>query len=211
MKGLRILKIFLVTFLIALTGLTVINTLWQIRAPYDPYFALFTLGSTGKTENYFPGGKYDIYQGTRMSWFVGLYNHMGTVQLVRVVFKLLNSTIEGPNQLYNTPGNRTPFYETTRLLLSNETWMFPVVWSVFNATQSANATAIHILLFNGETFSENVEVDATHGYNFRMVIELWVYDQTMGDYSFAWQSNGEERSVWNQIWFNMTRVTILPT
>jgi hypothetical protein len=210
-KGLRILKVFLVTFLIALTGLTAINTLLQIHAPYDQYFALFTLGSSGKTEHYFPGEKYDIFQGTRMSWFVGVYNHMGTVQLVKVVFKFLNSTIEGPDQLHNIPGNRTSFYETTRLLLSNDTWMFPVGWSVLNATQSANATVIHVLLFNGETLSENVEVEALHGYNFRMVIELWAYDQAIGDFTFAWEANGAERSAWNQIWFNMTRVTLLPT
>lgn len=187
------------------------NTLLQIHVPYDQYFALFTLGSNGQTENYFPGEKYDIFQGTRMSWFVGLYNHMGTVQLVKVVFKLLNSTIEGPDQLNNRPSNRTAFYETTRLLLSNETWVFPVVWSVLNATQSVNATAIHVLLFNNETLSENVDVEAIHGYNFRIVIELWVYDEATGNFAFAWQANGQDRSAWNQIWFNMTRVTLLPT
>ena len=207
MKRLRILKIFLVTFVIALTGLTAINTLLQIHAPYDQYFALFTLGSGGKTEHYFPGEKYDIYQGTHMSWFVGVYNHMGTVQLVKVVFKLLNSTIEGPDQLHNTPSNRTSFYEATRLLLSNETWMLPVDWSVLNATQTANVTAIHILLFNNETLSENVEVDAIHGYNFRMVIELWPYDQTTGNFTFGWEVDGQERSAWNQIWKHDERIT----
>ena len=200
-----------------MAGFSVITFLAQVPVYYDEYLALFTLGATGTAENYFPGDAVNILPGDHISWYIGVYNHMGSVQLVKVVFKLLNATMQGPDQLNNTPSTRAGFSEKTRLLVSNETWTIPLSWSILNATETrtptallANFTAIHSILFNGDVNSENVEVQATHGYNYRIVIELWVYDETAGSYSFVWSSNGVKRSAWNQVWFNMTRISLLP-
>ena len=208
---LKELKVFVAVFLISLAVFSAIMYLAQVPYAYDQYFALYTLGSAGLAEHYFPGDVVDILPGTRMSWHVGVYNHMGRVQLVRVVFKLLNLTMLGPDQANNnTASPRESFYETTRLLISNETWTLPVNWSVLNATTSPNATEIHSLTFNGQVLTDNVDVQALYGANYRIVIELWVYDDSGGNFSFAWAANGEERSAYNQIWFNMTRTSILP-
>jgi len=182
----------------------------QIPRPYDEYFALYTLGSTGKAEHYFPSDVADILPNVRISWFLSVYNHMGTVQLVKVVLKLLNSTMQGPDQLAMLPSQRDAFYEKTRLLLSNETWVLPLSWSVVDANKSETRMTIFSILLNGQNLSENVEVTASHGLNFRIVVELWVYDGTSGMFEFGWLSNGTKRVVWNQLWFNMTRVSLLP-
>jgi hypothetical protein len=115
--------------------------------------------------------------------------------------------MQGPNQENGTPGERDPFFEEMHLILSNETWILPVAWSVNNATTSRNATAIHSLSLNNLVITNNVEISALHGYDFRIVIELWVYDDSTGSFSFQWAANGERRVAWNQLWFNMT---ILP-
>ena len=217
---LKELKVFLAVFLISLTVFSVVvylGYLAEVPSAYDQYFALYTLGSAGLAEHYFPGDVVDILPRVQISWYVGVYNHMGTVQLVRVVFKLLNLSMLGPNQVNNnTASPRESFYETTRLLVSNDTWIFPVNWSVLNATEihfppsPPKATEIHSLTFNGQVLTDNVDVKALYGYNYRIVIELWVYDDSSGNFSFAWTANGEERSVYNQIWFNMTRISLLP-
>ena len=208
---LKELKVFVAVFLISLAVFSAIMYLAQVPYAYDQYFALYTLGSAGLAEHYFPGDVVDILPGTRMSWYVGVYNHMGTVQLVRVAFKLLNLTMVGPDQANNNSASpRESFYEITRLLVRNETWIFPVNWSVLNATTPPNATEIHSLTFNGQVLTDNVDVEALYGYNYRIVIELWVYDDSSGNFSFAWTANGEERSAYNQIWFNMTRISLLP-
>ncbi len=207
----RTSRLFLVIFFIALPLVTAVNLLAQIPRPYDEYFALFTLGSTGMAEHYFPKDDSNILPGEGISWFVGIYNHMSLVQLVKVKFKFLNSTMNGPDQPSKTPSLREPFYEETRLVLSNETWVFPISWSVFNASETYDGSSVHSLMFNGEILTQHVDVSATNGFNYRIVIELWVYDGATGDFSFIWNADGEERVAWNQIWFNMTRVSLLPT
>jgi uncharacterized membrane protein len=204
------LKVFVAAFLISLAVFSTVAFLASVPYPYDDYFALYTLGATGTAEHYFPGDQVDILPRTRMSWYVGVYNHMGTVQLVRVAFKILNETMVGPNQLNNTPSARDSFYEITRLLVTNETWVLPVSWSVLNATSTENATSIHSLLFNGQVLGDNVETEAQYGLNYRIVIELWVYDDVSGNFSYVWTANGVARSAWNEVWFNMTRTSILP-
>ena len=207
----RYIKLFLSVFLISLAIISTLDLLSKVHTPPDEFLALFTLGATRKAELYFPGDRTDILQNTRISWYVGVYNHMGSVQLVKVVFKILNSSMLGPDSLNNTAAVRAPFYEEARLLLANETWVIPVSWSVLNATRTGNTTSIHSLVFNGETLRGNVEVQADRGYNFRIVLELWVYDERAGTYSFVWLGNGEEQhAAWNQLWFNMTRIALLP-
>jgi len=209
------LKVFIAAFLISLAVFSAIAFLANVPYPYDRYFALYTLGSSATAEHYFPGDVVDILPGASMSWYVAVYNHMGAVQLVKVAFKILNQTMVGPDQLNNTPSARESFYETTRLLVTNETWIFPVSWSVLNATQIQNATSlqstsIHSLIFNGQALTDNVETEALYGYNYRIVIELWVYDDASGNFSYVWTANDGPRSAWNQIWFNMTRTGLLP-
>lgn len=206
----REIKVFVAVFLISLAIFSAITFLALVPYPYDQYFALYTLGAAGTAEHYFPGDVVDILPGAAMSWYVGVYNHMGNVQLVRVVFRILNHTMVGPDQLNNTPSARDSFFETNRLLLTNQTWILPVSWDVLNATTTQNATTIHSLNFNGQVLTDNVEIEALNGYNFRVVIELWVYEDASGSFGYVWTANGAERSAWNQIWFNMTRTSLLP-
>jgi len=202
--------LFLAVFLIALPIFYGLNVLASIPAPFDQYFAMYTLGSNGLAENYFPGGKSDFLPGTGILWYLGVYNHMDGVRLVRVEFKILNVTMVGPNQLNAIPSQRDSFYDETRFLLSNETWVLPIAWSVSNATKDANMITIHSLVFNNDVVADNVDVSALHGYNFRIVIELWVYDEALGAFSFQWIGNGKAQVAWNQLWFNMTRISLLP-
>ncbi len=204
-------KLFVAVFLIALTVFYALNLLASVPAYLDEYYAIYTLGSNGLAGHYFPGDQSDFLPGTGIRWYVGVYNHMGGVRLVRVEFKILNFTMEGPDQLNGLPSQRDPFYDETHLLLSNQTWILPVAWSVDNATKGGKVITIHSLTFNNELVTDSLETSSLYGYDFRIVIELWVYDDASGVFSFQWIGNGEERVAWNQLWFNMTRISLLPT
>jgi hypothetical protein len=207
----RTWKLFIAVFLISLPLIYGLNAIAAIPGSYDQYLALYTLGSGGLTEQYFPKGASNILPGTQLSWYVGVYNHMGGVRLVKVEFKLLNDTMQGPSQVNGAPSQRSAFFEETHLLLANETWTVPFTWSVDNATETLDGTMINSIMFNTQLLTDNVQLFALHGFNFRMVVELWVYDEAAGNYSFQWNGNGNLEVAWNQIWFNMTRVSLLPS
>ena len=208
----RIWKLFITVLFIALPVCYGLNLLASIQPKNsDDYLAIYTLGSEGLAENYFPGDQADILPGTQLSWYVGVYNHMSTLMLVKVEFKLLNLTMQGPDQVNGIPSQRDAFFDETQLLLSNETWTLPVVWSVgTTASMSGNTTEIHSLVFNNDTLTNNVETPALSGFNYRIVIELWVYNDATGAFAFQWTANGNQQVAWNEIWFNMTRISLLP-
>jgi hypothetical protein len=208
---LRDRTIFFSAFLIVLALTSGLVLLSQIHSPQDDYFALYTLGESGKAEQYFPNDVPNILPGTQIHWFAGVYNHMGSVQLVRVEFKLLNMTMKGPDEYTNESSPYDPFFDTTRLLLSNETWLFPISWSVLNATLKTRVVTIYSIIFNNQTLTSNVQVSSLGGYNFRIVIELWIYNSSTDSFNFGWSSNGVQKIAWNQIWFNMTQVSLIPS
>jgi hypothetical protein len=43
--------------------------------------------------------------------------------------------------------------------------------------------------------------------NFRIILELWVYDHVSRDFVFGWNYGDEMRCAWNQIWFNATLIS----
>ncbi len=202
---------FLVVFLVSLMLFSALYFVSSVPRAFDEYFALYTLGLNGKVGQYFPSGNPDILPGDKLPWSIGVYNHMNSLELVQIRIKLLNLTMKGPNQLDLTSSPQPFFFEETRLLLRNETWMLPFSWSVFNATRTPNGTEIHSISLNGNPVAENTDVPAINGYNYRILIELWIYDETSDGFAFQWNSGGVGRVAWNQVWFNMTRTSIVPS
>ena len=52
--------------------------------------------------------------------------------------------------------------------------------------------------------SVDTHVVALHGVDYRVVIELWVYDEGLEDFWFGWGNDDEAQCAWNQVWFNVT-------
>jgi len=93
--------------------------------------------------------------------------------------------------------------------MNNETWEFPFVWSVTNATATAGSTRILTMQINNETYQTS-NWSAINGYNFRLILELWVWQTNTNTLTYGWNSNGEYRTAWLQLWFNMTTPTPPP-
>jgi hypothetical protein len=183
--------------------------LWVIGTPTaqsDHYFTISTVGPTGLANDYYPaatGNRPIINVGEQVSWDVQVYNHMGYAQWVAIRLKLTNQTVAGPSDLNATPNTSPVIYQYTHLLNANETWSFPLTWSITKVSHFSGNTLITGLLIN-KTQLVNVSSEARAGINFRMVIELWNFNSTLQDFQFPWYSDGRLSTSWNQIWFNST-------
>ncbi len=171
--------------------------------PSEQFYAMYILGSNGLAEHYYPNDNPDLVTGQPVNWTIGVYNHMGSLQYVVVQVKLLNSTLPSPDELTGTPSSVAPLFEFTRILIDNETWSIPFVWSVLGVSQTSEQLLITGLSINHVTLSGDL-VKAVSGKNYRFVFELWFYDKPTNDLVFSWQAQNAQHSVWTQIWFNVT-------
>jgi len=168
----------------------------------EPFMALAVLGEEGMAEKYYPGDDPEIEVGEEVRWTLYLYNHMGEARYVAVRVKLLNSTMLAPNSTSCSPSPASVVYDVRRVLLDNETGLYPFSWSVEEIEVVGDFGQIGLLSVNGDLV--RTSVFAEDGYNFRIILELWVYDEVLNEFQFGWGYGDELRCAWNQIWFNST-------
>jgi len=132
-------------------------------------------------------------------------NEMGSVQYVRIVYRLGNSSTAAPTSV--EPSTAACISE---LLTPNclETYVFiapgreadPVfTWSVQSENVTVGVTRLHLLV-NGQQFSSSV--GALNGRNFRFIFELWTFDQASNSFQYGWQGSSSRVGTWLQVWFN---------
>jgi hypothetical protein len=160
------------------------------------------LGSGGKLEHYYPNDNPNIAVNSTVRWFVGLTNSMGSVQYATIRFKLGNESITPPNETSGTPSPAPLLSQYSRVLLDNETWEFPLNWAITNINNAPNATSL-TLNMNG-TMVPVPDTRSLGGKNFRIIIELWVYNPDTDLFEFGWVTGGQRRAAWLEIWFNAT-------
>ena len=139
-----------------------------------------------------------------MSWYVYINNYMHAPQNVSLRVKLLNSTMQPPNDLLHQP---SPFPSLTEIpvhLATNEQLVLPFSWSVLSTSLRGGLVSINQLRVNNSSVNVNV---GSSPHLFRMVFELWVYNQTSKVYDFGWYSGSNYSSASIYIWFNLN----LPT
>jgi len=168
----------------------------------QPFSIIAVLGEEGKIGRYFPEDNPNIGVGDVMNWTLYLYNHMGETQYFVVKIKLLNSSMLAPNSTIQVPSPAPVVFEIRRFLSYNETWIHHLDWSILNITRVGSSTRVESVMINDKIAHFNVQ--ATNGNNFRMVLELWVYDVQSEKLDFGWKSSEESYGPWNQIWFNTT-------
>ena len=171
--------------------------------PSEQFYAMYILGSNGLAEHYYPNDNPNLTVGEPVNWTIGVYNHMGTLQYVVIRVKLLNSTLASPDELTGTPSSSVPLFEFTRVLVDNETWTTPFVWRVVNVSRSPSALSITRISINQISLSGDL-AKAVSGNNYRFVFELWFYDKATNALVFSWRAQNAQRSVWTQIWFNVS-------
>jgi len=189
----------------ALSTIVTSGVAYRVLSPpaTEQFFAMWILGSGGLAEHYYPNDDPDLTIGSQVNWTLGVYNHMGGLQYVVLEVKLLNSTLKSPDEMTSSPSDAPPVFEFSRVLLDNETWTVPFLWKILQANQTAGSLTLTRISLNGNMLTGQL-VEATSGYNFRFVFELWSYDEAANDLLFSWRTGSGQRSVWTQIWFNAT-------
>jgi len=193
-----ILFAFVATIIVSSGTYVILNPV-----PPDRFFAVWLLGSNGLAESYYPRGNPNIGIGEDVNWTLGVYNHTPTLEYVILKVKLINATTSSPNETTGAPTPVSPLSDFTRILLPNETWSIPFEWTIMNTTRTNSVVTITRLSINHNTVTGDL-AEATSGYNFRFVFELWFFDENTNQVSFSWMSGNIQESAWTQIWFNAT-------
>jgi uncharacterized membrane protein len=179
--------ITIVVFLILV--IAIISTFWP---RYEMQFIeLGLLGKNRIADNYFSNENSTVFIDSQVDWNIFLHNHMENSQNVIVKVKLLNSTMDLPNDKEHKPSSIESFFELPFSLSNNETFFASFSWSINEVLIEDNLITLKNLKVN----SQQVEVDVKTFSNsfFRMVFELWVYDKSSQSYEFSWNS-GEDYS-----------------
>jgi uncharacterized membrane protein len=171
--------------------------------PTEQFFQLYLLGANHLAADYYPGNNPSISLDEPVTWYLGVTDSMGSVQLVSIRVKISNQSISLPDE---RPGLESPgpaVTDFTRFLQNNETWEVPFVWSISNATRSGEFMRVLSLQINNETY-QIPDWSARNGQNFRLVFELWTWQTDNDTFEFGWNTNGQPQAAWLQVWFNMT-------
>lgn len=177
-----------------------LNFLWMYPPKRgESFLALALLGEGEMAEQYYPDDDPGIEMGDELHWTVYIYNHMAEAKYIALRVKLLNSTISPPNSTSCTPAPVPVIYEVRQVIMNNETWLHPINWSLNEVRREGNATIIESLMVNENKIIANLQ-DSSGG-SFRMILELWVYDESSEDFLFGWKASEESRCAWNQMWF----------
>lgn len=183
--------------LFSILVIAVISAFWPRYE--ERFFELGLLGEDKKAEGYYPNDNSTLKVGSQIHWYIYIHNHMGSVQNVCIRVKLLNSTMEVPNDREHKPSPFAFFVEFPLSLSVDETLFVPFSWSISEAASQNGSIIIKRLMVNNQTVEVNVPAFPDHG--FRMVFELWVYDQSSQEYKFGWESEKEFHSASLYIWF----------
>ena len=171
--------------------------------PQEQFFQLYVLGANHMAADYYPNNNTDISIGEPVTWYLGVVDNMGSVQLVSVRVKIGNQTIKPPDDQNALESPAPLVTEYMRVLQDNETWETPFVWTITDAISTGGSTHLLTLQFNNETYQLQ-DCTASGGYNFRLIFELWTLQPDADTFQFGWVASGEHRVAWLQVWFNMT-------
>ena len=168
----------------------------------ERFIAMGILGRNGKAEDYYPKNDSSIQVGDQVYWYIYVYNHWDKVQNVSIMVKILNSTTPPPNDLKDESSPASPILEIRLLLNENETRLVPFFWHVEDAEIRKNVTVINKLVINEKTISLNVygKPDSF----FRIIFELWIFNEETGSFEYGWHSKEIHYCVWNGMRFDVT-------
>jgi hypothetical protein len=196
------LLVLLITFLIVFEMIAYIATTPKQQAQY---FQLYLLGANGTATDYYPNNNPNLLIAENVQWHITVQNSMGSVQLVEIRVKLGNQTIHAPDES-NHPSSAPEIASFDQFLQNNETWNTPFYWSLSGALVSNNSTIITQMQIDNGTY--NVNASSRDGVNFRIIIELWTFDENLNAFQYGWTAGSDHQAAWLQVWFDVTKGSI---
>lgn len=155
-----------------------------VRLPSGERFSeLWILGSDHMAEDY----PFNVKEKEVYKVYLGIGNHMGSLEYYRVYVKLRNQTEPVPSMVNGTPSTLEPLLEYHAFLSDNETWEKEILFSFEDVSFDGNISKISKLVINDYTLEiDKVAIwdEENHGFYFQLFFELWLYDATAASFEF---------------------------
>ena len=151
----------------------------------EQFFEFGLLGKDKKADGYYPNGNSTLNVGSQVNWYIYIHNHLENNQNVILKIKLLNSTMDLPNDKEHTPSPFIPILEFPLSLSVEDKLFVPFNWTSIEAIFQKNSTILKSMMINDQMVEINVP--ASNSF-YRIVFELWVQDQVSEEYKFGWES-----------------------
>jgi len=192
--------LFFALLAVVLTSVAALSTQSSNATTKHGYLGLTLLDKNMNSAQYFVADS-TVSTGEDVSWYLSTQNSMNTAEYIDLRIKLINSTQNSPDDKINAPSPEHEIYHLEQVVSPNTNWIAPLNWSIAEIETAGNYTVIKAVKINDNVIN-NLDVRSEYGNNFRFVIELWKYDPRNSEFTFLWTSD-TEKSVWNQIWFNV--------
>lgn len=215
-----IIKITLIILILSVS-LFIIESYWPQYE--NRFFEIGLLGPEGYATDYFPNEDAIINIGTPLNWKIYVNNHMGEAQKIKIKVKFLNSSFDDPYEYTTFLDESIIEYDLD--LEKDEYLVIPFELSILNArfeenyytiTRTVNQTdgegqyeieeqldavVVKDILINNQL--TEINKISTTGGDYRIVFELWVYDENLGNYGYGWVHEGKYHSAIVYLWFNV--------
>lgn len=153
------------------------------------FFEIGLLGKDKLAKDYFPNNNSTITLEEQINWHVYIHNHMSDHQNILLKLKLVNFTLNLPGDSQFNYSEQYTFFEIPFSLLSEETQIIPVYWSLIEIDRDVGFVIIKRINVNDELIGlENI---ISNNSFFRMIFELWVYNEETQKYEFGWESGNK--------------------
>ena len=168
------------------------------RPPSQEFIAWGIFSPSGSLSNYFSGAGANVSVGQTLDWHFAITNQMGSIQYVKVIYRLANSTSPNPNatvpaSIVPQLGNSSVFIPNGRMAFVNFTW------SVTSKSSQGGMIFINMRI-NGQQVSP--PVGAVGGQRFRFFFELWTFDIASNSFQYGYKGQSSRVGVPLQVWFN---------
>ena len=194
-------------YLIIIGLLLILVILWmpfflpKIPTREESFFELAILGANNQADNYYPNNNPIIDIDEEVKWNIYLHNKMEKTKFVTLRIKLTNSTVLSPDSNKCIPAESPVIYEFTNGVVSNETLILPLHWSLNEASMIDGINRIDSIIINNDIIKVNVY--NSNNTRFKFIIELWLFEENSDSFEFGWNIDDGKRCAWLQIWFEI--------
>jgi hypothetical protein len=149
----------------------------------EKFSELYVLGPGHMAENY----PFNVVAGQNYSVYVGVGNHMASSVYYVLYVKFKNQTEPLPNATIGAPSPLQPLYEYRFFIADGETWESSLIFSISDASFSANQSSTKRMIINNVEFDvdKSAEWDMNNtGFYYQLFMELWTFNPPSNSVQF---------------------------
>lgn len=189
-------RVFMVVGLIGVIVFSVPSALVLVRLPSGERFSeLYVLGPSHMANGY----PFSVSAGPEYCVYLGVGNHMGESEYYRAVVKFRNASESLPNATEGVASSLPVLYAYNVFLSDGQVWEGALNFSFSDVVFGQNVSSVGRMRVNDvwvNVDKSGVWDNATSGYFYQVLVELWSYNTVSSDFEF--------HNWFVTLWLNMT-------